>query len=285
MTSWSKVSEFEWLTQVTLAVFLQALQRIAPMGTEGLEHGVKGNRKAWELMLEHLCRYRSPESSIIPLCSAPKVNARIWHIADLAAQGLSSEMVEEGLRDRCIEIGFRPKQFQHLDPLEQVRLQLSALEGTEEKRQMLISKGWTGHLWPRVPDGQHHRWWYFSEEDCSVFLTERELSELLHAFDLAVLVVELSPDFNAALYTGDHSELAVAAGLVEARQGATCTGRDFGSYLQLSLQLQPQACCSVVCCSLEAARDCHLVEGLAVAAVCSYYESRFMGVGVAPRTS
>jgi len=52
-------------------------------------------------------------------------------------------------------------------------------------------------------------------EDCSVFLTERELSELLHAFDLAVLIVELSPDFNAALYTGDHSELAVAAGLVE----------------------------------------------------------------------
>ena len=63
-----------------------------------------------------------------------------------------------------------------------------ALEGTEEKRQMLISKGWTGrwgkgefekegererepnldagagHLWPRVPDGQYHRWWYFSEE-------------------------------------------------------------------------------------------------------------------------
>ena len=83
-------------------------------------------------------------------------------------------------------------------------------------------------------------------QDCNVFLTERELSELLRAFDLAVHIVEPNPDFHSALYmraatsasrpsparcrqdlgaftaalllsmvAWDHSELAVAAGLVE----------------------------------------------------------------------
>ncbi|CAE7688120.1 unnamed protein product [Symbiodinium sp. CCMP2592] len=147
-----EVTEVQWLTEVAVSVFLQALGESKQSGVVPIRaDGFCGLRcLAYLLGMDF---HKSCRAVRDRLAESQQVHGRLWHIADLAGEGWPPEMVSQGLRERNVK-------------------------------------------------------------DHDIFLTQKELSDLCCLMlGRSIPIIELSADFHASWATGDHSMLAVAAGM------------------------------------------------------------------------